>query len=207
MARLDFFAVRDDQVSLIDFLFRETDVRIFDHYSEYDQKLREFFSVREIEAVYELGIDKYATGPCITLMLWSASVMSQLDIIRIELDPKWVEGHTFRYYIDGFGLMELCLSGVYERTITPSGFGNFSEQGARKHGYTEGVNWDALKKLSNKIQYHIRRRLAVAKASSCMVLPAAFELAKASYVLKPHANGDWRFDAVPIIRKRGRAKE
>ena len=118
--------------------------------------------------------------------------MADVEIKRIELRPESCDGHTFRYSIKGWCLIQLYLGGLYEKTIVYSHFGHNSEKRAQSWGKEEGVNWGNLAKLSNKIQYHIRHRLAAAKIPSHPILPQALELIKQGYLLKEY-NGDvWR---------------
>jgi hypothetical protein len=180
---LDFFAAEADMRNILDFLFSSTDVRVFESYSEFGKELREFHSTDEL-AAFPLGTDQYGNGTAIMLKLWSPSVMRDLTITRIDLNPRFCNGHTFRYSMEGGGLMHLYLGGVCERDVTKSNFGHFSQAAARTWNLEEGVNWDALKTLSNRIQYHIRKRLAVDKAWGMPVLPQARELALAGYALK-----------------------
>ncbi len=193
MANLNFFAAESDQTALATFLFSSTDVRVFESYSEYGQELREFRSLDELAAVFPLGQDKHGNGTAALLQLWSPSVMKDLEIERIALRPECCGGHTFRYCIKGGALIQLYLGGVHERVVTKSHFGHFSEKGASKWGLDGGVNWHELKTLSNKIQYHIRKRLAVAKVPGCPVLPQAYELAQSGYALKLAAQTPWEY--------------
>src|SRR4051812_28535606 len=104
---LNFFAAEADQRAVLDFLFSSTDVRVFESYSEYDAKLREFVSTSDLAAALQLGLDAGGTGYAILLQLWSPSVMQDLTITRFALNPKACEGHTFRHRIDSGGLMQL----------------------------------------------------------------------------------------------------
>lgn len=193
MANLNFFAARSDIEKIISFLLAETDVRIFEHYSEMDQDLREFKSFAELSAAFRIGEDKFGNGTAITLSLLSPSVQ-ELRIRTIGLDPKKCDGHRARYELDGYALMQLYLGGIYERILTISHFGHQSETRARKWGYTSGVDWEALKRVSNKVQYHIRGRLSIAKAASCPVLPAAYELANDGFQLKFCKSTTWTYE-------------
>ena len=77
--------------------------------------------------------------------------------------------------------MGLYLGGVCGRAITQSKYFHPSSVWADRRG----IDWEAFKKLSNRITYHIRKRLAVGKAvPGCVVLPEAMELAQAGYALK-----------------------
>jgi hypothetical protein len=63
------------------------------------------------------------------------------------------------------------------------------------------VNWEALKRVSNRIQYHVRKRLAAAKAEGRPVLPQAFELARAGYALKLATQTPSQFELQPEDRQ------
>ena len=191
---LDFFAAEADQRAIVDFLFSSTDVRVFESYSDYDADLREFRSTDELAAAFPLGIDPYGNGKVILLQLWSPSVMRDLTIRRFALDPAHCNGHTFRHNIEGGALMQLYLGGVCERVVTMSHFGHQSQVRAQAWGVDDGVDWDALKTLSNRIQYHIRKRLAVGKVPGRPVLPQALELARAGYALKLATQTPWAFE-------------
>ena len=183
-ANLDFFAAQADQRAVLDFLFSSTDVRVFESYSAYGADLREFRSTAELADAFELGSDRHGNGYAVLLELWSPSVMSDLTITRFALDPGACKGHTFRHRIDGGGLMQLYLGGVCDRVVTKSHFGHQSQVRAQAWSVDDGVRWESLKKLSNRIQYHIRKRMAAGKVPGMPVLPQAFELAKSGYALK-----------------------
>jgi hypothetical protein len=196
-ANLNFFGAEADLKAVTDFLFSSTDVRVFESYSEYDQKLREFRSTEELAAAFPLGTDTFGNGVEILLQLWSPSVMRELTITRIALVPAACNGHTFRYCMDGGALMQLYFGGVHKRVVTRSHFGHQSQTRAQKWGVDNGINWDSLKTVSNRIQYHIRKRLAVAKVPGCPVLPQAFGLAQSGYELKWAAQAPWAYELLP----------
>lgn len=183
-ANLDFFAAEADLRAVLDFLFSSTDVRVFESYSEFSADLREFRSTDELAAVFPVGSDPHGNGCAVLLQLWSPSVMRELTIQRFALNPAHCKGHTFRHRIEGAGLIQLYLGGVCGQVITKSYYGHQSQVRAQAWHREEGVNWEALKTLSARIQYHIRSRLAVGKAGSRPVLTQAVELAQAGYALK-----------------------
>lgn len=193
-ANLDFFAAEADQKSVLDFLFSETDVRVFESYSDPDSELREFRSSAELAAMFPLGLDRHGNGNAILLQLWSPSVMRSLSIIRFALNPTSCNGHTFRYRIDGGGLIQLYLGGVCGEVVTRSHYGHQSQSRAAAWTVDDGVNWHELKTLSSGIQYHIRKRLATAKARTCPVLPQAHELARRGYALKMATQTPWAYE-------------
>ncbi len=196
-ANLDFFAAESDQRAVLDFLFSSTDARVFESYSEPDAELREFTSTDELAAAYPVGTDLHGNGHAILLQLWSPTVMRDLCIRRFKLDPAHCNGHTFRHSIEGGGLMQLYFGGVCDRVVTASHFGHQSQVRAKAWEVDDGVNWEGLKTLSNRIQYHIRKRLAAGKAGSMPVLPAALVLARAGYALKSATQTPWAYELEP----------
>lgn len=200
-ANLDFFAAEADQRAVLDFLFSSTDVRVFESYSEYSADLREFRSTDELSAAFPLGSDPHGNGNAVLLQLWSPSVMRELTIRRFALEPEHCGGHTFRHNIEGGGLMQLYLGGVCGRVVTVSHFGHQSRVRAEGWGVDDGVDWESLKTLSNRIQYHIRKRLAAGKVPGRPVLPQALELARAGYALKPSTQTPWAFELQPARKQ------
>lgn len=199
-ANLDFFAADADQRAILDFLFSSTDVRVFESYSEPDAELREFPSTDDLAAAFPVGSDPHGNGHAILLQLWSPSVMRDLSIRRFKLDPAHCNGHTFRHNIEGGGLMQLYFGGVCDRVVTKSHFGHQSQVRAKAWEVDDGVNWEALKTLSDHIQYHVRKRLAAGKAGSIAVLPAALSLARAGYALKLATQTPWAYELQPESR-------
>ena len=193
-ANLDFFAAETDQRAVLDFLFSATDVRVFESYSGYDAELREFRSTLELATAFPSGTDAHGNGDAVALRLWSPSVMRELTIERFALDPARCKGHTFRHCISGGGLMQLYLGGVCERAVTRSHFGHWSQVRAQAWDADEGINWEAFKTLSNRIQYHVRKRLAAGRVPGMPVLAQALELARAGYALKPFFRTPWQFE-------------
>ncbi len=191
MANLDFFAANPDFEGVFDYLFSETDFRVFESYSRFGQTLREYTSFPELCAAYQIGDDEHGNGYAAVLKLWSPSVMQSPQIERIKLRPDKCEGFTFRFKISGFGLVQLCLGGVHARIVTQSHYGHFSERGAARWGDVSSVDWSALSKLSGRVQRHVRRKLGVAKVPGKPVLAGAFDLFKEGYALKDAAQTPW----------------
>ncbi len=98
--------------------------------------------------------------------------MRELEIERFALDPAACGGHTSRHRIVG---------GVQ----------------AEGWGISAGVNWEAPKKVSNRIQYHIRKRLAVDRVPGRPVLAQAMELSITGYALKSATQTPWEFELQP----------
>ena len=177
MANLDFYALGDDLRSLLRFVFAETDIVIYELASEFDRDARQFTSLTELETVFDLGGHKAGH-----LQLWSRSVMARPVIRRIDLK---VPGHSFRYAVEGAGLIQLYLDGQRDGIIYHTHYGHWNEPGARQRSMhsADHCDWKALAKLSGLIQRHIRRRLAVAKLFARPVLHQAFTAVERGHAL------------------------
>lgn len=197
MANLNFFATRPDLEKMFEFVYRETDFRVFDSYSEFGQKLAEYPTFEALAHGYEIGEDRHGNGSTARLQLWSPSVMAKASIERVKLDPRRCDGFTFQYRITGPGLVQLYLGGLHARVITKSHFGHLSERAAERNGDAGQVNWPALNQLSARFQRHIKK-LTLAKASGRSVLIDAYAKFQAGYTLKETAGSPNVYAAVAV---------
>lgn len=126
MANLDFFATKNDQIKLLDFIFSETNFRVFQLYSDFDRELEEYKSTQEIDQKHSLGFDKFGNGQHCTFQLWSPTIMEELEVRKISLNKD--TGHMFRYELEGFALVQLFLDGVNGDIISKSHIGSNSGQ-------------------------------------------------------------------------------
>ncbi|MEK6703917.1 MAG: hypothetical protein AABZ53_16785 [Planctomycetota bacterium] len=197
-ANLNFFAAAEDQRELLDFLFQNTDIRMFEAYSRFDSELREFKDTSEVAEAFPIGTDPHGSGTAIFLELWSPTVVSRPDVRRITLKPGVCNG-TFRYCVEGNGLMRLQLGRVHGRVLTRSHFGHQSQTRARKWNVDDGVNWETLFKLSSRIGYHVRKKLERAKVDGCPILAHALELAQGGFAFKTMIQAQWEYQLGPLI--------
>jgi hypothetical protein len=205
-SRLTFFALRDDLLALLEFLYTETGARVFEAYSEFDQPLREFDSAESIDRAFRLGVDEHGNATEPFLQVWWPEVCRLPQIERITLKPGAVPGHTFRHSLMGWGLAQLLCGGEYfrdEPTITKSTFQHWTEAGARKKGYADTdpdgpVDWPALQRLGQRVQRHLRRQLAGGRVPDRgPVLRTAAEKAKAGWKLKERGRSPWTYEFEP----------
>jgi len=184
MPWFDFYATPEDIQNIIEFIYNETDCRVFETYSEYDCELREFPNRIELEQAFELGIDRDGKGLAILLSLWSPSVMPDPEIKRIDLKVK---DHEYRYGIEGCGLYWLHLGGIFKNSITTSKFGFFTEEeGLAKCCVQPGpdqVNWEAHEVLAYKLRNFILHRHEVRTDENGAVHQGAAELLDQGYRL------------------------
>ena len=187
MARLAFFATKKDCLDILEFLFASTDCCLYELASAYEMPIRRYSNLSEAEQSFLLGREPGSVLPT-HLRPWSPSAFSEPVIERIGLKPEKCQGHTFRYIFRGPGSVVFHFGGSTKNEIGYSEYSHFEETTPQ-----EGVNWPVFKKLSGKIQYHIRGRLAVAKLPGHCVLPDAMEQAKRGLLLVRHQLLRWRF--------------
>jgi hypothetical protein len=207
---LTFFAVREDLLSLLEFVFTETGARVFESYSDFDRDLREFESADAVDRAFRLGLDEHGTGSEPFLQLWWPAVCPRPRIERITLKPGAVPGHSFRHTARGWGLAQLQCGGEHSRNepvITASHFGHFSEAGAREKGYVENgpdapVDWAALQRVSQRVQRRLRTQLAGGRVPQRgPVLHAAAAKARAGWKLKESGRWPAAYELAPLKSK------
>jgi hypothetical protein len=178
MANLDFYAVSDDLQSLLAFLFAETDVVIYELSSRHNGELRSFRGVTELTEAFDLGGSRTTH-----LMLWSPSVMAHPLIRRIEATQAPTP--FFRCNIGRAGLIQFYLGGVQDGVIHHSHFGHWNEARAKylPDDLVSDCDWAALRRVSGKIQRHIRGRCATFKLHSRPILHQAWDMVQQGYGL------------------------
>lgn len=181
MSNCDFYAVRDDLISLLDFIYDETDCRVYESYSEYGKNLREFKSITELLKAFDLGQCRRQSDQ-ILLQPYSPSAKGKFLVEKMNLNPAKCRGHTIRYSPGGWGLIQLYLGGIFEpeKKIVHSHLNHNSEKRALKWASTypnydkpEEWDWKSLNTTSRKIVHHITKKLSDKKEGSRSVLTKA----------------------------------
>ena len=175
----DFFANSADKIQLLDFIFSETDLQVFDLYSEFDKDVNEYSSSTEVAEKFDL---ENGGQSAVTFQLWSPCFGGEVRFRRIELDPKSCNGHTYRYRTEGWGLMQLYLGGRDQNRLHHSNIGHFEEKGASKweevqkeKGAVSQWNWPEIKVTSGKLRRQVQK-IAVGKIGSYGVMRGANDL-------------------------------
>ncbi len=183
----NFFADKADKLQVLDFLFEETDLCIYDHYSPHGEEIRTFNSTEAVESELELASGNQFQ---VCFQLWSPRHGAKPLFRKVELDPKRCNGHTFRYATNGWGLIQLYFGGLNGRRLYPSHIGHFSEKGALRSanscdppGNVNEWNWKEISTTSRKLQYHIDRKLSVGRLGSYGILAGAARLQADGVVL------------------------
>lgn len=156
----DFIADKQNKIDILEFIFKETDLHLFDLGSVYGQEIYEYKSVEEITEKFDLvSGDKFA----VTFQLWSPRHKAQPIFRKINLDPKHCKGHTFRYSTDGWGLIQLYFGGIKHNKQNESHIGHFTEKAALERESTTTFNgkvsewdWSEIQKTSRLLKQKIK---------------------------------------------------
>ncbi len=107
----DFFANKQDKISVLDFIFTATELQVFEHYSSYGQKINQYKSTAEIITAFDLEKGRQSA---VTFNLWAPDFGGKVRFHRVELNPKYCGGHTYRYATEGWGGCNFILVGWRE---------------------------------------------------------------------------------------------
>ena len=175
----DFFADKADKLKVLDFIFKDTDLQVYDLGSPYGQEICQYKSVAEISSKFDLEIDEFGT----TFQLWTPRHGGEPIFRKVDLDPKRCNGHTFRYATDGWGLIQLYFGGIKNNELRHSHIGHSSEKRAliweeinKSNGLVSSWDWAEIQVTSRKLKYYIHNKLAKRKIGSFGVLSGANQL-------------------------------
>ena len=95
---------RESFTELAEFLFESGAPVVFHAYSDYDQPLRSFRTRSELIADIEAALEKGQKS--LLLALHYPDTKGHVAQRKITLDPKKCDGHTWRYSVEGWGLIQ-----------------------------------------------------------------------------------------------------
>jgi len=183
----DFFANKSDKASLLNFIFDQTDLKMFDLSSPFGEEIGEYKSTSEIESKFDL---EHGGQFSLTFQMWTRRFGADLFFRKVELDPKYCDGHTFRYSTDGWGLIQLYFGGLKENVLSHSHLGHLTEKRALKwqdanllNGRVDRWNWTEIKHTSMQLKNYLHKSLAVRNVGAYGVLPGADNLSKSGIQL------------------------
>src|SRR4051812_29423219 len=102
----DFFADKDDKIAVLDFIFSETDLHVYDLGSPYGEPICKYNSVEDIASKFDLENGSQF------FQLWSPRHEGKVIFRRVILDPKHCDGYDFRFSTEGCGLIQLYFHGL-----------------------------------------------------------------------------------------------
>ena len=176
--QFNFFALYPDKISLLDYIFNDTGFRIFDHYSTYGQELKEYKSSHEIAQTFDLTNGR---ANSLQLALWNPNHGETNIVRRVDLNPKYCNGHTFRYSATGWSLQQLYFGGQSNNTLYYSTLQGFNEKGAidkdtiNSNRKAHLLNWTQIKSDQRRLKYFIETKLATRKIGTSLILKSADE--------------------------------
>ena len=171
MPNCNFYALPDDWLDVVRFIFSNDGWILYELASELDCEVRAFRSAIEVEALLQPTREHY------NFMLYSPDMGGRVEFRRITLNPDAVPGKTFRYSTEGAGLILFYVAQPHEGRLRVSHTNHISKQGAEKWSLARSDtdpdwNWPHVTSMSNRLNRHIRS-LAVAKHGSQPILAGA----------------------------------
>lgn len=191
----DFFADSSDKIEILNFIFNETDLQIFDLASVYEQEIARYRIIDDITSKFDL---RKGGSPKITFQLWSPRFKAAPNFRKVILDPKFCNGHTYRFATEGWGLIQLYFGGVIEinyggelqTRLHKSHLGHFNHQGALaredfnlEYGKVDQWDWMEIKKTSSQLKNYLHNKLAVKKKGTFGILKGAETLERSGVIL------------------------
>lgn len=159
---------------VLEFVFDQTDCRVFESYSRPGHELREFTSLESLREsdFLEANHGRYF------LRLLSRTINCEPIVREFTLAKT---GQT-RQEVNGPGMFQIVEGhrlDTQDYALNWSTFGHWNEAGAKQRSnysddQLEAVDWKRMRKISGQIQRHIKNRLAVAKIRTRPVLPGAY---------------------------------
>ncbi len=175
LAQLNFFAVTSDIELVLDFIFEQTDCRVFEAYSRPAHRLREFSSLAELQTsdVLEVNHGRYF------LRMIPRGVGTEPKVRTFKLKKTGQK----RSEINAPAMFQIVQGGPAKprsQAIVTSTFSHWNEAGARQRSLYPNwllarTDWKYMRRVSGRIHRHIKNKLAVAKVGFQPVLPGAFE--------------------------------
>lgn len=176
----DFYASKADKLKVLEFIFNETDLQIFDLSSSYGQEICQYKSIEEISTKFDMNNGNQFA---MTFKMWSPSFKGEITFRKVDLNPKSCNGHTFRYATEGWGLINLYFGGQQNGILSNSNIGHFSQKGASKwedintaNAGVDNWDWKEIEQVSRKLKNFINKNLAIRKIGTCGILEGADKL-------------------------------
>jgi hypothetical protein len=186
----DFFASKEDKIEILEFIFKETNLHVYDLVSKYDQKVNRYQSVYDITSRFDLDDNKDLE---ITFILWSSDFKGQVFFRKSDLNPQYFDGSTFRYSTEGWGLIQLHFGAIENNRLDYSNLFHFNETEALKIA-SESNNdfssipadwdWTNIHNYSKKLWTFIQSKTVENHISDIDVLKGAALLEKTGIQLR-----------------------
>jgi hypothetical protein len=170
-----FYAHQKDFEEVFRFIFEELGLSVFQSYSVFGQPLKEYRTVEEV-------ISEIAKYPKTQFVLWKKDFGFDYMISKLDLNPKYCNGYTFRYRIDGWGLIHFHANELKADKLEASLISHNSEKRAQawestkpELGRADHLDWDEINSTSRKLKNFISNKLSRDKREGTDVLANAKE--------------------------------
>jgi hypothetical protein len=191
MPNCDFYATPQDQTPLLDWIFAEGACKVFELSSQFDTPLKEFHSAQDVLSEFGRVYSNGALWHTVHLQLYVIGASPPFVPTRVELNPKFCDGATFRYAAEGWGLVQLYLTAPTANGLNSSHTNHFTAKGAEKwaplsseKGPAEQWDFKKIAAFSSRLNREIKK-LSVAKIGSRAILPCALDIWQAGVPLLP----------------------
>ena len=174
MPNCDFYALADDCLDVLGFIFAQPGWLLYELSSEPERPTRSFRSLNAVTEAFTL------CERALNFHLYAPEMRGVLVERRIDFKPGAVPGATHRFVTEGWGLIQLYF-GIHRKNgdLTASHTNHNSETRAKTWARTIDTlgdpaawDWRAVTRVSGRLCRYIRKR-GVTKAWSRPVLPAA----------------------------------
>jgi hypothetical protein len=174
MPHCSFYAIPDDWLRIVEFIFSNDEWVLYELSSLPDRKTRSFRSIDEVRKVVCPGEESYF------FCLYSPAMGGSVQFRKIIFAPGAVPGATYRYATEGCGLISFHVHSPWKGHLRPCETNHFSARGAAKwepvrEGLSSSVddwNWKQIRSVSNRLNRYIRS-LCVAKERGRLVMAGA----------------------------------
>ncbi|MEA2612820.1 MAG: hypothetical protein QOI52_779 [Chloroflexota bacterium] len=174
MPNCDFYAAGADFHGILEFVFLQPAWTLVELASIPDHPLVGFDSPEDLMDAYDLGRSD------VRLQLYAATMGGGIIERHIALNPGAVGDAKGRTDSEGWGLIQLYLSGERDGQIGLSHTNHNSEARARsweetvrdRLGPVSAWNWTEVARISRRLNHHLRRT-AVGRSGSRIILPHA----------------------------------
>jgi hypothetical protein len=174
MPHCGFYAIPDDWLRIVEFIFSNDAWVLYETYSLPDREIRTFRSIDQVRALILPEEESY------DFCLHSPAIGGSVQFRRIVFSPGAVSAATHRYRAEGWGLINLHVHAPKDGHLRPCNTNHFSARGAAKwepirtdvSTPVDAWDWKQVTSISNRLNRYIRS-LGVAKRGSRPVLAGA----------------------------------
>jgi hypothetical protein len=172
-----FYATRDDLHELLEFVYSQTDSRVFEAYSRINHEAREFRSLDDLRQQDPAA----ASHGKLHLRLCSPSVTTGPTFSRFELKAE--VGGGYRVSVEDPSIIRIVEGGIRkdiaQAPLYWTEIASWNEAGARQRSlYSKAeldrIDWRELARLSNRIWRFIKDKLGVASLGPRPILRHTF---------------------------------